>query len=91
MKSTGDNDTLMIPPALLAQVEAAAEEEHRTTADVVREALERYLSRSHRDIASRPAAKRTPVEAATRMREQRQGTFLPEGMTIRDLIDYGRA
>ncbi len=33
----------LIPPALLAQVKAAAEEEHRPLADVVRDAIERYV------------------------------------------------
>jgi hypothetical protein len=36
-------DPLMIPPALLAEVQAAANEEHRAAGDVLREAIERYL------------------------------------------------
>jgi Arc/MetJ-type ribon-helix-helix transcriptional regulator len=32
----------------------------------------------------------TPAEAAERIRELRKGHFLPEGMTIRSLIDEGR-
>jgi hypothetical protein len=35
--------------------------------------------------------KRTPAEAAARMRELRKGTFLPEGETIRSMIEHGRA
>jgi len=39
-----DSDTeLTIPPALAAEIKAAAESEHRPAADVVREALENYL------------------------------------------------
>ena len=90
MKSASDNSTLTISPALLAQLEAVAEEEHRPAAEVVREALERYLARSREDTAQRPS-RPTPAEAAARMREQRKGTVLPDGVTIRDLIDYGRA
>jgi len=37
------NDTLIVPPALQAQVKAAAAEEHRNPADLVGEAVERYL------------------------------------------------
>ncbi|HWC91462.1 MAG TPA: hypothetical protein VG433_17455 [Pirellulales bacterium] len=36
-------DPLTIPPALLAQVHAAAQEEHRPADEVLRDALERYL------------------------------------------------
>jgi predicted transcriptional regulator len=39
-----DSDTeLTIPPALAAEIKAAAEDEHRPAADVVREALVGYL------------------------------------------------
>jgi predicted transcriptional regulator len=37
------SDTL-IPPALLAEIEAAAEEEHSTPRELIGEAIERYLS-----------------------------------------------
>jgi hypothetical protein len=43
MKPTGESNFPSIPPALLAEVEAAANEEHRAPGDVVREALERYM------------------------------------------------
>jgi hypothetical protein len=33
----------------------------------------------------------TPVEAAARIRELRKGNILPEGITIRAMIDEGRA
>jgi Arc/MetJ-type ribon-helix-helix transcriptional regulator len=33
----------------------------------------------------------TPAEAAARIRELRRGNILPEGMTIRGMIDEGRA
>jgi hypothetical protein len=38
-----DSDILTIPPALAAEVRAAADEESRPVDDVLREAVERYL------------------------------------------------
>jgi predicted transcriptional regulator len=32
-----------------------------------------------------------PAQAAARLRELRKGNFLPEGETLKDLINYGRA
>jgi hypothetical protein len=43
METNPATDPLTLPPALLAQVQAAANEERRPTADVICEALERYL------------------------------------------------
>jgi hypothetical protein len=42
MKTQGSTDTL-VPPGLLAEVQAAADEEHRAPAELVREAIESYL------------------------------------------------
>ena len=33
----------------------------------------------------------SPAEAAARIRELRKGNMLPAGVTIKDLINYGRA
>jgi Arc/MetJ-type ribon-helix-helix transcriptional regulator len=44
MKPTGESNSFVLPPALLAEVEAAADEEHRPVADVVRELVEQGLS-----------------------------------------------
>jgi hypothetical protein len=93
MEPTKPTDQLL-PPALLAEVEAMALAEHRSAREMLREAVERYLQ-EHRPSAGvdamRPAVKRSPKEAAARMRERRQFHTLPEGMTIRDLMSYGRA
>jgi len=43
MENNRSIDPLDIPPPLLAQVQAAAEEEHRPAAEVVRDAVEHYL------------------------------------------------
>jgi hypothetical protein len=42
MKTERPTDTL-VPPGLLAEVQAAAEEEHRAPGELVREAIERYM------------------------------------------------
>ena len=88
-------NTDLIPPALAAQIQAAADDEHRPAADVVREALERYLSTGRKGTGlaheSPVPAKRPPAEALARMRERRKGNVLPEGVTIRDLMTHGRA
>jgi Arc/MetJ-type ribon-helix-helix transcriptional regulator len=42
------------------------------------------------DTTTAPA-RLTPAEAAARIRELRKGNVLPEGMTIRAMIDEGRA
>jgi hypothetical protein len=87
----GDTD-LVIPPALAAEIQAAAEAEHRTAADLVKDALERYLTdRRERTSYTREEARPTSAEAATRLRELREGNVLPDGMTIRDLMTHGRA
>jgi hypothetical protein len=84
------SDELIIPPALAAQILAAADDEHRPAAEVVQEALERYLAQRRENVNTTPA-RRTPAEAAARLLERRKGTLLPDGVTIRDLMTHGRA
>jgi Arc/MetJ-type ribon-helix-helix transcriptional regulator len=43
MKTRDDSDSVKMPSSLLAEIQAAADEERRTTDDLVREAVERYL------------------------------------------------
>jgi hypothetical protein len=43
MKSIAEDSTIAIPPALLAEIKAAADEDKRSTEEVLREAIERYL------------------------------------------------
>lgn len=43
MKPGSDADLVKVPSSLLAEVQAAAEEENRTREELVREAVERYL------------------------------------------------
>jgi hypothetical protein len=42
MKTQGPTDVL-VPPGLIAEVQAAADEEHPAPAELVREAIERYM------------------------------------------------
>jgi Arc/MetJ-type ribon-helix-helix transcriptional regulator len=43
MKTGDDNQSVKMPSSLLAEIQAAADEEHRTSDELVREAVERYL------------------------------------------------
>jgi hypothetical protein len=90
MEPVSENPAFAIPPALLAEVEAAAELEHRPAVDLVKAALERYLAERQSAVET-PVPKRTAAEAVERMLEQRKGNVLPEGVTIRRLLTYGRA
>jgi hypothetical protein len=89
MKTATPTDTL-VPPALIPEIQAAAEEDHRAPRELVGEAISRYLE-GRRALRQAPAAKHTPAEAAASIRELRKGVRLPEGVTIKDLINYGRA
>lgn len=87
----GDMD-LVIPPTLAAEIQAAADDEHRTADDLVRDALERYLTDWRKRTAhAQEKPRRTSAEAAARLRESRKGNVLPDGVTIRDLMTHGRA
>ena len=43
MEPGDDKDVLSMPPMLLAEIREAADEDQRTTEELVREAIERYL------------------------------------------------
>jgi metal-responsive CopG/Arc/MetJ family transcriptional regulator len=43
MKPRAQGNTIAIPPALLEEIKAAADEEKRSSEDMLREAIERYL------------------------------------------------
>jgi hypothetical protein len=88
----GGAANLVIPPALAAEILAAAEDEHRPADDLVRDALERYLiDWRKRTRHGQEKSRQTQAEAATRLRELRKGNVLPDGVTIRDLMTHGRA
>ncbi|HEX3861677.1 MAG TPA: hypothetical protein VHY35_08285 [Stellaceae bacterium] len=47
MKKSDPSFDTLIPSGLLLEIQAAAEEEHREPRELVREAVERYLSERH--------------------------------------------
>lgn len=85
-----NTDDLTISPALAAEIRAAAAATHRPAQEIVHEALEHYLA--ERQASTRPVLDaKARAAAGARMRERRKGRSLPEGMTIEDMIAYGRA
>ncbi len=84
----------LIPAALLEQVEALAAAEHRAAGDMLREAVEGYLQERRGTIdasLARSESRRDLQQVVDRILELRKGNALPEGVTIRDLMTYGRA
>jgi hypothetical protein len=83
-----ENTDLAIPPALAAQLQAAADEQHRPAREVLRDAVEEYL-RAWRPLAS--SNRRSPAEAAARIMRARQGNARLDDAALRELMTYGRA
>lgn len=80
---------LPIPPALVAQIQAAADEQHRAPEDVLRDAVELYLRASGPPVPEKTAW-RSPAEAAARMRRSRMDNALLDDVALRDLMTHGR-
>ena len=84
----------LIPLALLEEVQALALVEHRPADEIVREAISEYLRQrsSIADLARRTtdAERRAARDAGVRIHDRQQFRPMPDGMTIRDLIDFGR-
>ena len=78
---------IRLPRDQEAHLAALAASVGRSPGEVVQEALALWQASQ----AQRQQAKHTPAEAAARIRELRKGNYLPEGETITDLINYGRA
>ena len=87
----GSIDNVAIPAGLLEQVRARAAAERRSAGDIVREAVEDYLHGHAPPQEQSDALHRSPQEAVARLLERRKHNVLPEGVTIRDLMTYGRA
>ena len=73
--------------AHLAELAASA---GRSPDEIVQEAVALWEERQAQQRQA-PKRKHTPVEAVCRIRELRKGVRLSEGVTIKDLISYGRA
>lgn len=89
MRSKDPTETL-VPPDLLVEVEAAAKEERREPRELLREAVTRYLEQRRARPGQGPEPVHTPAEAVARILELRKGNLLPPGVTIKDLINFGR-
>lgn len=83
----------LLPEVLLAEVEAVAAYENRPAREILREAVERYLRDRPFAGANGVASevRPDPIGVARRMRERRKLHPLPDGMSIRDLLTFGRA
>ena len=77
---------LAVPASLAARLSEVADAEHRRPLDVLQDAVDLYI----RAKQSSGEPRRTRAEAAARMRQSRSGNTLPEGVTIRDLMTFGR-
>jgi hypothetical protein len=87
------NVTVHIPDDLAARLEAAGADLERLTLDALRRAadeLERQPQPAA-ETADAQARRAGARAAAARIRQARVGATLPEGVTIRDLVNYGRA
>jgi len=90
MKSGLPADTL-VPSGVLAEVQAAAAEEHRAPGDLIREAVLCSLEQRRVRRSTSAEARRRSADAAAPILDLRKRNILPPGVTIRDLIDFGRA
>jgi hypothetical protein len=88
------NLILRIPDDLVERLTAAGASPERLALDALQRAADELEGRPQPvaeivdDAEARRAAARV---AAARIRQARAGTTLPEGVTIRDLVNYGRA
>ena len=78
-----------ISPALEAEIQAVAAEAHLPADEVVREALESYLA--ERRVTGRPTPdERRRAEVVARILRRRGARPLPDGMSIDDVLAWGR-
>jgi predicted transcriptional regulator len=78
---------IRLPPDEEARLVELAASAGRSPTEVVQEALTLWRTRQ----AQRHQNGHTAAQAAARIVELRKGTKLPDGETIKDLINYGRA
>jgi predicted transcriptional regulator len=81
---------IRLPPEKAAHLAALAASVGRSPDDIVEEAVALWEERRTEQLRT-AKRKHTPAEAAARLRELRKGVRLPEGVTIKDLINCGRA
>jgi predicted transcriptional regulator len=95
MKTNLASEGALISPDLLEKVQAIAAVEHRPASEILRDAIEGYMHNNSKAVPSAstvdPGPKLTPQEAGARILERRKFHPLPEGETIKSLINFGRA
>jgi hypothetical protein len=89
-RETGRLPDLPISPALVARLQATAEEQHRSAQDVLRDAVELYLRVLH-PLSPEVASRRLPAEAAAPVRRARQGNARLDDAALREPMTHGRA
>lgn len=77
-----------LSPEQEERLAAIAGDTGRTTDELVRAAVALW---ERRQLHRPPGPKLSLAEAAAKLRDLREGNFLPAGDTLKDLIDYGRA
>jgi predicted transcriptional regulator len=80
-----------LAPDLEERLATLAASAGRNAAEVLNEAIALWEERNAQQRRPPPDTTHSPAQAAARIRRLREGTFLPEGETIEDLINYGRA
>jgi hypothetical protein len=83
------NLVLHIPEPLAARLVATGASPEYLALAALRQVADE-LERNQK-VATGEVSRRTPAEAAARMRASRAGHVLPEGVSIRDLLTDGRA
>lgn len=88
------NVTVHISDELAARLKAAGANPERLALDALHRAadeLEQRRQSAPGVPGSADAGRAAARTAAARIRQERVGTTLPEGVTIRDLVNHGRA
>jgi hypothetical protein len=78
-----------LAPEQEAHLAALAASAGRSPDEIVREAVALWEEYQASRMPLGP--KHTPAEAAARILQLREGNILPDGETMRDLINFGRA
>ena len=81
---------IRLPPEKEAHLAKLAASAGRSPDDIVQEGVALWEERRTEQLRT-ATPKHTPAEAAARIRELRKGVRLPEGVTIKELINHGRA
>ena len=84
------SDDPILSSTLLAEIEAVAVLESRSSRDLLQEIVERFLQDRRENGSAEVKSTLSPKEAARLMLERRPFNKLPEGMTIREMMTYGR-